>query len=113
MALRRELWQRLGGFDEMLGAGGCFGAGEEGDFALRALRGGYHVYETPEVVLTHLGFRTWEEGRRLIPNYWYGTGAMFAKKRRGPRRGSRDAVVEQYGIRRSTSLCSLLPAGLF
>jgi GT2 family glycosyltransferase len=79
MALRRELWARLGGFDEMLGVSRRFPAAEEGDFALRALRSGWHVFETPDVTVTHHGFRTWEEGKRLIPSYWYGTGAMFAK----------------------------------
>lgn len=79
MALRRELWDSVGGFDELLGAGGRFPAAEEGDLVLRALRKGYHVYETPEVELTHHGFRTWEEGARLVRSYWYGTGAMFAK----------------------------------
>lgn len=79
MALRRDLWVRLGGFDEMLGVSRRFPAAEEGDFALRALRAGHRICETPEVIVTHHGFRTWDEGRRLIPSYWYGTGAMFAK----------------------------------
>jgi GT2 family glycosyltransferase len=79
MAFRRELWERLGGFDEMLGASQRFPAAEDGDFALRALRRGFHVCETPEVEVTHHGFRTWDEGKKLSRGYWYGTGAMFAK----------------------------------
>jgi GT2 family glycosyltransferase len=79
MALRRDLWVALGGFDETLGAGRRFVAAEESDFALRALRRGYYVYETPDFAVTHHGFRTWEEGRGLAGGYWHGTGAMFGK----------------------------------
>jgi GT2 family glycosyltransferase len=79
MAFRRELWERLGGFDEMLGAGQRFPAAEDADFALRALRKGFQVCETPDVEVTHHGFRTWDEGKTVSRGYWYGTGAMFAK----------------------------------
>jgi GT2 family glycosyltransferase len=79
MALRRNLWVALGGFDETLGASRRFAAAEESDFALRALRRGFHVYEAPDFAVTHHGFRTWEEGRMLVRSYWHGTGAMFAK----------------------------------
>jgi GT2 family glycosyltransferase len=79
MGLRRSVWQALGGFDEMLGAGAPFTSGGETDFAMRALLAGYAIYETPRVWLTHHGFRTWSQGDTLIDRYWYGTGAMFAK----------------------------------
>jgi hypothetical protein len=51
----------------------------EGDFAARALRRGYFVYETPHLQVVHHGFRSWEDGRALIRRYWYGAGAMLAK----------------------------------
>ena len=79
MALRRGVWRQVGGFDELLGSGQRFPAGEEGDFALRVLRSGYRVCETPDLEVTHHGFRTWNEGRVLARKYWYGTGAMFGK----------------------------------
>jgi len=79
MGLRRSVWQRLGGFDERLGAGTSFKSAEEVDFTIRTLLAGYFVYETPNVAIIHHGFRTWKESLTLIPGYWYGTGAMFAK----------------------------------
>lgn len=79
MAFRRALWERLGGFDEMLGASQRFPAAEDADLALRALRSGFQICETPDVVVIHHGFRTWEAGKKLSRGYWYGTGAMFAK----------------------------------
>lgn len=86
MGVRRRMWEALGGFDEMLGAGAPFKSGDEGDLAIRALRAGYSVYETPAVAVTHHGFREWEQGRALIHDYWYGTGAVLAKHlRRGER----------------------------
>jgi glycosyltransferase involved in cell wall biosynthesis len=79
MGLKRAVWLSLGGFDEMLGAGTPFGAGEDGDAAIRALLGGYSIYETPSVTVTHHGFRASERIPELIHTYWYGTGAMLGK----------------------------------
>lgn len=79
MALRRSVWERLGGFDERLGAGTGFPAANDGDFTVRALRAGHFVYETPTVSVTHDGFRSWDGARTLLCGYSYGTGAMLAK----------------------------------
>jgi GT2 family glycosyltransferase len=79
MGLRRSVWQALGGFDEMLGLGAPFRAGEESDFALRTLLAAYFVYETPTVHLVHHGFYTWDEGRSVVHRNWFGTGAVIVK----------------------------------
>lgn len=79
MGLRKSVWHQLGGFDEQLGVGARLGAGEETDFALRVLRAGYAIYETPRVRVTHYGFRDWRTSVALVYTYWFGTGAVFAK----------------------------------
>ena len=79
LAFRRSLWRELSGIDEMLGSGTPLYAAEETDFVIRALLKGYWVYETPEVSIVHCGFRTWEEGRTLVPSYICGLTAMYVK----------------------------------
>jgi GT2 family glycosyltransferase len=79
MACRRRVWQALNGLDEMLGAGTPLYAAEETDFIIRALLLGYFVYETPNVFVTHHGFRTWDTGNSLIQGYICGLTAMYVK----------------------------------
>ncbi len=80
MAVRRDVWHKLNGFDEELGVGASMRSGAETDFTMRALLAGYAVYETPAWTLTHHGFRTTRtEGLPLIDRYWYGTGSVFSK----------------------------------
>src|SRR5262249_11358127 len=79
MALRKNLWLQLNGFDEMLGLGAPLCAAEETDFTLRALRLGCFVYETPNAVVVHHGFFRWDQRSQLIQRNWFGTGAAYAK----------------------------------
>jgi hypothetical protein len=79
MAVRREVWKALGGFDELLGAGTSFMSAEETDFCLRALLSGFAVEVTPKMAVVHHGFRPHGDAAALGFGYWYGTGAAFAK----------------------------------
>jgi GT2 family glycosyltransferase len=79
MAVRRNVWEELGGFDELLGAGARFRSAEETDLALRVLWTGYGVYDTPKVSVIHHGFQTWEARPKIVADYLYGLGAMAAK----------------------------------
>jgi glycosyltransferase involved in cell wall biosynthesis len=53
--LRREVIDRVGRFDEELGAGssGPWGAGEETDYLLRALEKGFRIEYDPAIVVGH------------------------------------------------------------
>ena len=79
IGVRRSLVQTIGGFDTCLGAGTTLYCAEETDLALRALLHGYQVYRTTRTSVVHHGFRTFEEGRRLMRDYMYGIAAMYAK----------------------------------
>jgi len=79
MAVSRVAWAALGGFDDRLGAGGVYRAGEDIDFALRALERGHAVYETARGHVVHLGFRPWADNGRVAYDYLYGLGATYAK----------------------------------
>ncbi len=79
MAVRHDPITRMGGFDEMLGAGSFFHSCEDADIAIRAIVTGQWVYETNDVVVTHYGFRSWYEGRALAQRDWTGIGAAYIK----------------------------------
>ena len=87
MAVRREAWSNLSGFDPYLGAGSPLRSAEENDFAFRSLIAGYWIYETPSIQVSHRGFRLHEETAAIVFGYLYGTGAMFAKHFRLGSRG--------------------------
>ncbi|HEY3496736.1 MAG TPA: glycosyltransferase family 2 protein [Polyangiaceae bacterium] len=76
---RRTVLERLGGFDEMLGAGATFPSCEDGDMAVRALLEGFDVCETDRTYVIHHGFRSWKEGRELGRRDFSGVGAAYAK----------------------------------
>lgn len=79
MAVRRDAWKAVGGFDDLLGAGGLFRSAEDLDFSMRVLQHGFAVYETVQGHVVHAGFRTWDDGARLVYDYLYGIGATYAK----------------------------------
>jgi GT2 family glycosyltransferase len=82
MAVRREIFPVVHGFDPSLGAGAVFFAGEETDLILRALAQGIAVAETPDVEVTHHGFRAVDATAEMVERYLYGTGATYGKHAR-------------------------------
>jgi GT2 family glycosyltransferase len=80
MAVRRDVAVALGGFDQALGPGGPLRSGEDRDLAARALLRGWWLFQTPDAIVIHHGFRTWAEGRSLARRDWYGIGAAYVKQ---------------------------------
>ena len=83
--MQRELVSRIGGFDGRLGVGQWFGAGEETDIVLRALRAGAVMAHEPTAGVHHPVDRPVQVGskiaRRAARQRARGTGAMYAKHR--------------------------------
>jgi glycosyltransferase involved in cell wall biosynthesis len=82
VAMREAIFERAGKFDPLLGPGALFQAGDDWDFTYRALKAGGAILVTPRVAVTHLGFRDWSQGRKLVRGYSVGTGAAFMKELR-------------------------------
>jgi GT2 family glycosyltransferase len=114
MAVRRDVAIELGGFDEWLGAGSHYRAGEDVDFTLRLLAAGHWVFETPAVSVVHEGFHSWAQAPALVQSYWLGAGAALGKHlRKHPVSGL--TLLAKLGYRfvvsRSRVAASLGPAG--
>lgn len=80
---QRSLFREVGGFDSRLGVGQWFGAGEETDFVLRALRAGACVTYEPKGEVHHavnpdMPVAT-PQMRRAVRHRARGTGALYAK----------------------------------
>lgn len=78
-AARRTHWERLGGFDEILCAGGPLASTQDFDFAYRAFCGGDTILLEPAVVAYHYGFRTHAEWPATLRRYGLGDGAFYLK----------------------------------
>jgi glycosyltransferase involved in cell wall biosynthesis len=81
MFARRELFSRIGGFDEAIGPGARFRSCEEFDLYYRALRSNVKVLRDPDNGVLHWGMRVYADGsaQRLLRGYFYGEGAVLAK----------------------------------
>lgn len=81
--LRRSLIERIGGFDSRLGVGQWFGAAEETDLVLRALRHGATVIHEPGVQVHHAfslaAPAADSAARQAARGRARGTGALYAK----------------------------------
>lgn len=80
-AVRKSTFDRIGPFDEWLGAGALFPAGEDTDYKLRLERAGAAMHSTPRAVVHHtFGTRAgFGSRRRFQRNYAKGNGAVAAK----------------------------------
>jgi glycosyltransferase involved in cell wall biosynthesis len=80
MAMRREVLDRLGPFDERLGAGSSLRSGEDTDLIIRAVLADIPVEFTGDMTVHHFhGRRTREQVLRAMRSYDIGNGALMAK----------------------------------
>jgi glycosyltransferase involved in cell wall biosynthesis len=79
VVVRKKMLERIGGFDELLGAGGKFRAAEDQDLFDRIfLAGGVGCYE-PTAGAIHEAWRSRNEILALEWSYGFGTGARLVK----------------------------------
>jgi len=79
MAIHRDAFIEMGGFDERLGPGTPFPSSEDNDLGFRLLESGFRIVYEPRAVLFH---RDWRSPRQLTTLRWsygVGQGAFYAK----------------------------------
>lgn len=79
MSFRRELVLRLGGFDEVMGAGQHLAGAEDLDIFIRILRSGPHIVHDEKCVVTHVNTRVGDAYIDLHRGYGLGLGALVGK----------------------------------
>lgn len=84
---KRDLLRDLNGFDERLGVGKWYGAGEETDLVLRALAAGARIRRVPDARVHHAFACSHQGGGQpkaaAMRARARGTGAMYAKHKLG------------------------------
>jgi glycosyltransferase involved in cell wall biosynthesis len=96
LGVRREILERLGGWDEALGAGGRFRSAPEADLFDRCFALGLVGRYEPAAIAVH---EQWRGPRRLLlldARYGYGNGARIAKLLRTDRR--RAALIARHSV---------------
>jgi glycosyltransferase involved in cell wall biosynthesis len=80
MVIPRDVFARVGPFDERFGSGALFKASEETEFFYRAYLSKVPVIYVPDMVVYHFhGRKTLDVARAHYWNYSIGTGALYAK----------------------------------
>jgi glycosyltransferase involved in cell wall biosynthesis len=79
MAFRREVFEKIWGFDEYLGPGSDLGHSLDWDFAYRALSHGLKIFDSSSFTVVHYGQRNPEETFKLLKDYELTTAAFFWK----------------------------------
>ena len=78
-AARRSLFDRVGGFDEVLGGGGPLQSSQDFDFVYRVFKGGESTLLEPDVIVYHHGFRSHAEWPATVRSYGIGVGGFCLK----------------------------------
>lgn len=67
MAVKRDLFEKIGGFDEMLGPGAALPGNVDYDYSYRALRKGFRIFESSSVKVFHFAIKKW--GKEAIDKF--------------------------------------------
>lgn len=78
-AARRPLFERIGGFDEILGGGGPLKSSQDQDFQYRAFLAGSTVLLSPDVTVDHYGIRKRAQWAATLYAYGFGDAAFYFK----------------------------------
>lgn len=78
-AARRSVFERVGGFDEILGGGGPLRSSQDYDMAYRIWKAGGTIVLSPDVQIRHDGRRERDEWPSLMTAYGIGDGAFYSK----------------------------------
>lgn len=82
LVISRKVFEKIGWFDESLGAGSQWGSSEESDLVIRALQAGFRAYYYPAAIVYHMSWKR-QVGRpaalQKAYSYGLGWGALFAK----------------------------------
>jgi glycosyltransferase involved in cell wall biosynthesis len=80
-AARRSVFDRVGGFDELLGGGGPLRSSQDFDFQYRLFRSSerHLCLLEPDLFVTHYGHRTPAEWPKTLLAYGVGDGAFYMK----------------------------------
>jgi glycosyltransferase involved in cell wall biosynthesis len=78
-ATRRRTWERVRGFDEILGGGGPLQSAQDFDYAYRVYRSGGTILLDPSVIVHHYGFRANNEWPETVGSYGIGVGGFYLK----------------------------------
>jgi hypothetical protein len=80
LAMRREVFGLVGGFDERFGPGAVFRAGEDNDYILRAHYAGIPVEYVPDMTVYHChGRKRREDILALYKIYQESNGSLYTK----------------------------------
>jgi O-antigen biosynthesis protein len=79
MAIHRDTFAAIGGFDERLGPGTPFPAAEDNDFGFRLLEAGHRICYVPTAIVYHRDWRSPRDLLALRGQYGRGQGAFYAK----------------------------------
>jgi GT2 family glycosyltransferase len=79
MAIRRQYFAALGGFDSALGSGERLGSWDERDLGYRLLRSGGTIVYAPNALAYHCHWQTWRGARSSYIRYGIGVGVAAAK----------------------------------